>query len=513
MVKTEKESAKTVKKTVRKTMKASAKAEVKPVAVPEKITPDRAFDRPMSRPMSRMVPRQAMRPMQRPPMEQRSVVGAQPVVQVEIKGRRSEDEIQPLEFPIDKLENMTLADLRKVATEHKVVKTADLSRDELILEMLKAQASKDGRIFAEGIIEVINDGAHGILRSRRLFPSDRDVYVSSSQIRRFNLRQGDLVSGQARSPKEGEKYLSLLQILSINNKPAEEALKRLTFGSLTPIFPNRQMKLETDQLTLSTRVIDVLCPIGFGQRAMVVSPPKAGKTWLLKDIAKGVGDNYPDVHLIVVLIGERPEEVTDIQRSVNGEVYASNFDESPHDQVRVAELSLDRAKRIVESGKDVVILMDSITRLARAYNVVTPASGRTLSGGFDPVAIYPPKRFFGAGRNFEEGHSLTIIATALVDTGSKMDAVIYEEFKGTGNAELHLSRKLAERRVYPAIDVIRSGTRNEELLLGKDVLAESWKVRRLLDELGEEEASTALVDRMKRTKSNEEFLRTLHEAM
>lgn len=437
----------------------------------------------------------------------------QPVVSLEIKGRRSEDDIRPLEFPIDKLDKMTLAEMRKVAEKHKIEKASDLTKEELTIEILKEQASKDNRIFVEGIIEVVNDGAHGVLRSRRLVPSDRDVYVSSSQIRRFNLRQGDLVTGQARSPKEGEKYLSLLQIIAINGKPADEALNRLTFNSLTPIFPNKQIKLETDQLTLSTRVIDVLCPIGFGQRAMVVSPPKAGKTWLLKDIAKGIGKNYPDVHLMVVLIGERPEEVTDIQRSVNGEVYASNFDESPHDQVRVAELSLDRGRRLVESGKDVVILMDSITRLARAYNVVTPASGRTLSGGFDPVAIYPPKKFFGAGRNFEEGHSLTIIATALVDTGSKMDAVIYEEFKGTGNAELHLSRRLAERRIYPAIDVIRSGTRNEELLLSKEVLAESWKVRRLLDELGDDDASSALVDRLKSTKSNEEFLRTLHEAI
>lgn len=442
-----------------------------------------------------------------------SAVEKPSVMQVEIKGRRGEDEIQPLAFPIDKLDKLTLAELRKLAAENKVEKASDLTKEDLILEMLKAQASKDNRIFVEGIIEVMNDGAHGVLRSKRLVPSDRDVYVSSSQIRRFNLRQGDLVTGQARSPKEGEKYLSLLQIIAINGKPADEALNRSTFNSLTPIFPDKQIKLETDQLTLSTRVIDILCPIGFGQRAMVVSPPKAGKTWLLKDIARGIGENYPDVHLMVVLIGERPEEVTDIQRSVKGEVYASNFDESPHDQVRVAELSLDRARRLVESGKDVVILMDSITRLARAYNVVTPASGRTLSGGFDPVAIYPPKKFFGAGRNFEEGHSLTIIATALVDTGSKMDAVIYEEFKGTGNAELHLSRRLAERRIYPAIDVIRSGTRNEELLLSKEVLAESWKVRRLLDELGEEEASSALVDRLKRTKSNEEFLRTLHEAM
>lgn len=425
--------------------------------------------------------------------------------------RKREDE--PAGTPIDELEQKTVAELRKIAGGLGLdKKVQELSKNELILEIIKEQVKQAGQVFVEGILEIMPDGSHGVLRGKKLLPSDRDVYVSLSQIRRFNLKTGDFVIGQARLPKEGEKYLSLLRVVGITGLSLDESLKRPAFESLTPIFPNKQLKLETDQLTISTRIIDLLCPIGLGQRAMIVSPPKAGKTILLKDIAKGIAENYPEIHLMVVLIGERPEEVTDIERFVKGEVFASNFDEAPETQVKVAELSLERAKRLVECGKDVVILMDSITRLARAYNVITPASGRTLSGGFDPVAIYPPKRFFGAGRNFEEGHSLTIIATALVDTGSKMDEVIYEEFKGTGNMELHLSRNLAEKRIYPAIDIRRSGTRNEELLLPPDVLAQSWRVRRLLDELGED-AVSALIDRMKRTKNNAEFLRTLHETL
>jgi transcription termination factor Rho len=422
-------------------------------------------------------------------------------------------EDEPAGAPIEELEKKTIAELRKFAAALGLDKKfQELSKNELILEIIKEQSKQAGQVFVEGVLEIMPDGSHGVLRGKKLLPSEGDVYVSLSQIRRFNLRTGDFVIGQARLPKEGEKYLSLLRVVGITGLSLEEALKRPTFESLTPIFPNRQMKLETDQFTISTRIIDLLCPIGFGQRAMIVSPPKAGKTFLLKDIAKGIAENYPDVYLMVVLIGERPEEVTDIERFVKGEVFASNFDEAPENQVKVAELSLEKAKRLVESGRHVAILMDSITRLARAYNVITPASGRTLSGGFDPVAIYPPKRFFGAGRNFEEGSSLTIIATALVETGSKMDEVIYEEFKGTGNMELHLSRRLAEKRIYPAIDIQRSGTRNEELLLPKDVLAQSWRLRRLLDELGED-AVSALIDRMKRTKNNEELLKTIHEAL
>jgi len=359
----------------------------------------------------------------------------------------------------------------------------------------------------------MNDGTHGILRTEGVLPSDNDVYISGSQIKKFNLRMGDIVAGPARLPKDKEKYLSLLRVDTVYGKPADEALKRPMFHKLTAIFPNKQIKLETDAETLSTRLIDLLSPVGFGQRGMIVSPPKAGKTWLMKDIAKGVAENYPKAKLMVVLVGERPEEVTDMKRFVKGEVFASNFDEMPEHNCRVAEMALEKAKRMVEWGEDVVILMDSITRLARAYNITMPTSGRTLSGGFDPVALYPPKRFFGAARNFEEGGSLTIMATALVDTGSRMDDLVYEEFKGTGNMELHLDRKLSQKRVYPAINVTESGTRNEEFLLGKDVLNQSWRIRRMLEVLSEnEEPTEVLVSRMKRTKNNEEFLATLHEA-
>ncbi len=414
---------------------------------------------------------------------------------------------------IKELNSKTVADLRSMAADLDVRNLADLNKEDLIIEILREQTKRGGNIFAEGVLEIINDGSHGVLRSLKLLPSENDVYVSGSQIKRFNLRQGDYVSGQARPPKEGERYLSLLRIEAINNASPEEALSRTHFKSLTPIFPDEQIKLATDRATMSTRIIDLLAPIGKGQRGMIVAPPKAGKTWLLKDIAHGIKVNNPDIHLIVLLVGERPEEVTDMERSVEGEVVASNFDEPPEDHTRVAELALDRAKRIVEQGRDVVILMDSITRLARAYNIVAPPSGRTLSGGFDPVAIYPPKKFFGAARNFEEIGSLTIIATALVETGSRMDEVIFEEFKGTGNMELKLDRKISQKRVFPAIDVLQSGTRNDEKLLDPDVLAQSWRVRRMLDTFKSEEATQVLIERLKKTKDNSEFLATLHEAM
>ncbi|MBN1331782.1 transcription termination factor Rho [Candidatus Dojkabacteria bacterium] len=411
------------------------------------------------------------------------------------------------------LNTKTVADLRKMAETLELKGVADLSKEDLIIEILREQTKRGGNIFAEGVLEVINDGAHGVLRSLKMLPGENDVYVSGSQIKRFNLRQGDFVSGQARPPKEGERYLSLLRIEAINGTSPDEALSRPSFGSLTPIFPNEQITTATDRANLSTRIIDMLAPIGKGQRGMLVSPPKVGKTWLLKDIADGIKKNHPDIHLIVLLVGERPEEVTDMKRSVDGEVVASNFDEPPEDHTRVAELALDRAKRIVEQDRDVVILMDSITRLARAYNIVAPPSGRTLSGGFDPVAIYPPKRFFGAARNFEEGGSLTIIATALVETGSRMDEVIFEEFKGTGNMELKLDRKLANKRIFPAIDVQNSGTRNDDQLLDPDVLAQTWRVRRMLDSFKGDEATQMLIDRLKKTKDNQEFLATLHESM
>lgn len=417
------------------------------------------------------------------------------------------------EVTISELDGKTLADLRKYAKDLGLKNFAELRKSELIIKIIEEQTKKGGNIFAEGVLEIKNDGSHGVLRSLNMLPGDNDVYISSSQIKRFNLRKGDFISGQARPPKDGEKYLSLLRIEAVNGADPEKALSRPSFSKLTPVFPNEQIKLETKSEILSTRVIDLLAPIGKGQRGMIVSPPKAGKTWLLKDIAYGVRKSNSEIHLMVVLVGERPEEVTDMERSVDGEVVAANFDEPPENHTRVAEMALERAKRLVEEGKDVMILMDSITRLARAYNMTAPPSGRTLSGGFDPVALYPPKKFFGAARNFEEKGSLTIVATALVDTGSRMDDLVYEEFKGTGNMELHLIRVLAQRRIYPAIDIQKSWTRNEELLLDSEVLSQSWRVRRMLDTLKEEERTEVLLDRMKKTKNNKEFLVTLHEEM
>jgi transcription termination factor Rho len=369
-----------------------------------------------------------------------------------------------------------------------------------------------------GVLELFSE--YGILRqteeareklAKKNLPVD--VYISLSQIRRFDLRMGDLIDGEARPPKEGERYLSLLKVEKVAGQDPETARKRPLFEKLTPVFPDKHLEIETKGDILTTRIIDMFCPIGKGQRGMIVSPPYAGKTWLLKDIANGIAANHKDVVLMVALIGERPEEVTDMKRSVNGEVHASNFDEPAEDHTRVAELCLEKAKRLAEAGKDVVILLDSITRLARAYNMVVPPSGRTLSGGFDPVAIYPPKHFFGAARNFEDAGSLTIIATALVDTGSRMDDLIYEEFKGTGNMELHLDRKLAERRIFPAIDILKSHTRHEELLFDKAKYDKIIKLRRMVDLLQEKEATEVVLSRLAKTKSNKEFLDTLHEAM
>lgn len=416
---------------------------------------------------------------------------------------------------LKELEDKTLAELRKVAAKLDIKNSLDYKKNELILQILAEQTKRGGNIFAEGYLELVKD-SHGVLRSLSMLPGENDVYVSSSQIKRFNLRQGDFISGQARPPKEGERYLSLLKIEAINGMSPEYAISRPSFMDLTPIYPDEQIKLETDQHTLATRIIDILCPIGKGQRGMIVAPPKAGKTWLLKDIAAGIAANHPEIHLMVVLVGERPEEVTDLRRFVKGEVIAANFDEPPEYHTKIAEMAVERAKRLVEMGRDVVILMDSITRLARAYNIIAPPSGRTLSGGFDPVAVYPPKRFFGAARNMENGGSLTIMATALVDTGSKMDDVIFEEFKGTGNMEVKLDRRLTERRIYPSIDVTASYTRNEDKLLSTEVLAQSWKVIRMLDTLKSEtntNPTEALVQRLKKTKNNEEFLATLHEAL
>ncbi len=361
-----------------------------------------------------------------------------------------------------------------------------------------------------GVLEVMAEG-YGFLRAGGVTPGPNDIYISQSQIKRFDIRPGDQVSGQVRPPKETERYYGMLKVEAVNGLDPEKAMKRPRFEYLTAVYPNKQLRLETVKNPISTRIIDLISPVGLGQRGMIVSPPKAGKTTILKEIASGISSNYPEVHLMAILIGERPEEVTDISRNVKGEVLASNFDEPAESQTRVAEVGLERAKRLVETGRDVVILLDSITRLARAYNLSLPPSGRTLSGGFDPVALYPPKRFFGAARNFEEGGSLTILATALVDTGSRMDDLVYEEFKGTGNMELHLDRSLAERRIFPSIDISRSSTRNEELLFNEDELKRIWRLRRMLEALNELERTELLIDRLSRTSNNKEFLETLHK--
>jgi transcription termination factor Rho len=365
-----------------------------------------------------------------------------------------------------------------------------------------------------GILDIMPEG-HGFLRPK-FTPSDRDVYISQSQIRRFLLRNGDMVEGQARPPKDNERYYGLLKVEKVDDKPAEKMAIRPKFEDLTPLYPNKHLKLETATQPLSTRILDLIAPIGFGQRGLIVSPPKAGKTTILKELAAGIAANYPAVHLMAALIGERPEEVTDLTRSIHGEVLASNFDESPSEQTRIAEVALDRAKRLVEMGKDVVILLDSITRLARAYNLVVNPSGRTLSGGFDPAALYPAKKFLGAARCVEgsEGKtagSLTVIGTALIETGSRMDDLIYEEFKGTGNMELHLSRALQERRIFPAIDIGKSGTRHDELLIGEEQMKKVTTLRHMLSMLGDEERTMMLIEKLGKTKNNAEFLDTLSQ--
>ncbi|NOZ29384.1 MAG: transcription termination factor Rho [Chloroflexi bacterium] len=416
-----------------------------------------------------------------------------------------------MEVNIVELETRTLDELQEMAREMGITGYTRLKKYDLIMRLLRANAEQQGYIFGGGVLEIVSDGI-GFLRSDHLLPGPEDVYVSQSQIRRFGLRTGDFVVGQVRPPKETEKYYGLLKVEAVNGLDPEVSKQRPQFERLTPIFPNQQLKLETESNILATRLIDLIAPIGRGQRGLIVSPPKAGKTTILKRIANGITTNYNDIHLMVVLIGERPEEVTDMDRSVQAEVVSSTFDEPVQNHVRVAEMALERAKRLVEIKRDVVILLDSITRLARAYNLVEPPSGRTLSGGIDPAALYPPKRFFGAARNIEEGGSLTIIATCLVDTGSRMDDVIYEEFKGTGNMELHLSRRLAERRIFPAIDIERSGTRREELLLDQETLSRVWTMRRMLDALRQagEEPIIPVLERMARTRNNREFLATLN---
>ncbi len=417
---------------------------------------------------------------------------------------------------IVELENKTREGLMDMAKELGVQGYSSMKKQELVVKLLQAKTERDGNIFAEGTIDIVDDG-YGFLRGESMLPTVNDVYVSQSQVRRFALRTGDLVMGQVRPPKDSEKYYGLLRVEAVNSLDPETAKQRPNFENLTAVFPDVLIDLETgsDSIDgLSQRMLNLIAPIGRGQRALIVSPPKAGKTFLLKAIAHGIATNYDDIHLMVVLIGERPEEVTDMKRSIAGEVVASTFDEPVEDHTRVGEMALNRAKRLVEGGQDVVILLDSITRLTRAYNLALPPSGRTLSGGMDPVALYPPKRFFGAARNTEEGGSLTIVATCLVDTNSRMDEVIYEEFKGTGNMETHLDRRLADKRIYPSIDILRSSTRREELLLDEKTLQQVWLVRRMMAMIGgnspnASDATERLLERLQRSSNNQEFLETL----
>lgn len=408
-----------------------------------------------------------------------------------------------MDMQLAQLEALKLTELYKLAKNHQIPAYGQLKKKELIFAILRAQAEKSGLMFMQGVLEVLSEG-FGFLRPINYLPSAEDIYISASQIRKFDLRSGDLVSGKCRPPKENERYFGLLQVEAVNGEDPATAAERLHFPALTPLYPEKKLVLETTPEKLSTRLMDLLAPVGLGQRGLIVAPPKAGKTLLLKEIANSISTNHPDIQLFVLLIDERPEEVTDMQRSVRGEVVASTFDELPENHIKVAELVMERALRLVEHKKDVVILLDSITRLARAYNLVVPPTGRTLSGGIDPGAFHRPKRFFGAARNIEEGGSLTILATALVETGSRMDDVIYEEFKGTGNLELHLDRKLAERRVFPAIDIRRSGTRREEMLLTKEELEKIWAIRKSMND--SHEYTEAFLKKLADSKTNQEFL-------
>lgn len=417
------------------------------------------------------------------------------------------------EITISYLEELTLKELYELARDYKISYYAKLTKKELIFAILKGQAEKDGFLFMDGILEIIPSEGFGFLRPINYSPSAEDIYISASQIRRFDLRNGDKVSGKVRPPKENERYYGLLHVDAVNGEDPEVAKERVHFPALTALYPDRLMRLETEPDHLSTRMMDIMTPVGFGQRGLIVAPPKAGKTMLLKEIANSISVNHPEAKLIILLVDERPEEVTDIERSVheNVDVVSSTFDEIPENHIKVSELVLERAMRLVEQKNDVIVLMDSITRLARAYNLVIPPSGRTLSGGIDPAAFHRPKRFFGAARNIEEGGSLTILATALVDTGSRMDDVIYEEFKGTGNMELHLDRSLAERRIFPSIDILRSGTRKEELLVSEDQLEKMWLIRRTMQD--SQDFTERFIRRLKSTKNNEEFFQKIDEEL
>ena len=413
---------------------------------------------------------------------------------------------------IAKLKEMNIATLTQVAKDLGVVGATGMRKQELIFKILQAQTEKAGLIFSEGVLECLPDG-FGFLRAPdyNYLPGPDDIYVSPSQIRKFDLRTGDTISGQIRPPKEGERYFALIKVEAINFEPPDEARNKIFFDNLTPLYPEERLRLETGKDNISGRVLDLLTPIGKGQRGLIVSPPRTGKTMLLQTIANSVTANHPEVTLIVLLIDERPEEVTDMQRTVEGEVISSTFDEPAARHVQVAEMVIEKAKRLVEHKRDVVILLDSITRLARAYNTVVPPSGKVLSGGVDSNALQRPKRFFGSARNIEEGGSLTIIATALIDTGSRMDDVIFEEFKGTGNMEVHLDRKLVDKRVFPAIDIQRSGTRKEELLIPKDDLSRIWVLRKVLNPLSPVEAMELLISRLEKVRNNAEFLQNMNQ--
>ena len=417
------------------------------------------------------------------------------------------------DMTISHLEDLTLKEIYALAREYKVSYYAKLTKKELIFAILKAQAEKDGFLFMDGVLEIIPSEGFGFLRPINYSPSAEDIYISASQIRRFDLRNGDRVSGKVRPPKDNERYYGLLHVDAVNGDDPEAGKERAHFPALTALYPDRFMKLEQAPNKLSTRIIDLMTPVGFGQRGLIVAPPKAGKTMLLKEIANSISENHPEAKLIILLVDERPEEVTDIERSVHKDVdvISSTFDEIPESHIKVSELVLERAMRLVEHKKDVIVLMDSITRLTRAYNLVIPPSGRTLSGGIDPAAFHRPKRFFGAARNIEEGGSFTVLATALVDTGSRMDDVIYEEFKGTGNMELHLDRSLAERRIFPSIDILRSGTRKEELLVSKDQLEKMWMIRKTMRD--SHDFIDRFLRRLRNTEDNAEFFESIDEEL
>src|SRR5213082_2310478 len=412
---------------------------------------------------------------------------------------------------IAELKEKNITELTKIARTLDLPGASGLRKQDLIFKILQAQSEKEGHIFAEGVLEILPDG-YGFLRSPdyNYLPGPDDIYVSPSQIRKFDLKTGDTISGQVRPPHEGEKYFALVKIEAVNFESPDEARNKILFDNLTPLYPQERLKLETTRENVSARVMDLLTPIGKGQRGLIVSPPRAGKTMLLQNVANSITTNHPEVVLIVLLIDERPEEVTDMQRSVKGEVISSTFDEPPQRHIQVADMVIEKAKRLVEHKRDVVILLDSLTRFARAHNAVIPSSGKVLSGGLDANALQRPRRFFAAARNIEEGGSLTIMATAIVDTGSRMDDVIFEEFKGTGNMEVHLDRRLMDKRIFPTINIEQSGTRKEELLLEKDELQKVWLLRKALSQLNPVEAMELLLDKLKQTKSNKEFLAAMH---